>query len=96
MSSASLAYRRSPGVLSRTFSGEVILAAPGVDDFESLSATAGSVWQLLDEPRSLDEIVDALTVRYPNAGPTIGRDVESLIEHLAQRGLVERLRVGDG
>jgi hypothetical protein len=92
---ASVAYRRSAEVLSRAFGGEVVLAAPGVDDFEMLSATAGSVWQLLDEPRSIDEIVDALSARYPNAGRTIGPDVESLVEHLARRGLVERLRVGD-
>jgi hypothetical protein len=93
---ATVAYRRSPEVLSRAFAGEVILAAPGVNDFEMLSTTAGSVWQLLDEPRALDEIVEVLKARYPNAGPAIGPDVESLIEHLAQRGLVERLRAGDG
>jgi hypothetical protein len=96
VSTVSFAYRRSRDVLSRSFAGEVLLAAAGVDDFESLSATAGSVWRLLDEPRSIDEIVGTLAERYPDAGPAIGPDVESLIEYLAQRGLVERLRVGDG
>jgi hypothetical protein len=89
-------FRQAPDVLDRSFDGEVILAAADAEGFESLSATAGGIWRLLAEPRTLDEIVTVLRGAYENEGSTIARDVESLVARLEHRGLVVRETTTDG
>ncbi len=90
-----VAYRRSPRALYRAVGGEVIVALPGRGEIESLSATAGIVWQLLQQPRSADEIVEILRDEFAGSGAEIARDVATLLADLSERGLVEEERVGD-
>ena len=94
MIAGAVKFRQARGVLSRSFGAEVILAPFRREEYESLSETAGAVWSLLDEPRSLDEIVGVLEGAFGTTGVEIAPDVESLIVDLVDRGLVER--VGDG
>ena len=96
MTATLVRFRQTPGVLSRSFGDEVILAPSRRDEYDSLSRTAGAVWNLLGEPRTLDEVVGVLEAAYGTSGVTIARDVEPLIADLVGRGLVERVHDGDG
>ena len=51
-----------------------------------LNATAAEVLELCDGKRSLDDIVDALSVRYE--GADLRADVVELVDAMAQKGLV--------
>ena len=51
-----------------------------------LNPTAAAVLELCDGERSVDEIVNTLSVRYE--GSDLRDDVEGLVEGLTQRGLV--------
>lgn len=90
------AFRRVPDVLFRRIGSEVVLARVDGEDLESLSETAGAVWSLLDEPRSVDELATALRASYGSDRARIARDVEALLDELVGRGVVERVRDLDG
>jgi pyrroloquinoline quinone biosynthesis protein D len=51
-----------------------------------LNPTAAEVLELCDGERSLDDIVDALSGRYP--GTDVRDDVVELVDAMAQKGLV--------
>ena len=55
----------------------------GLDDIGT------SVWRLLNEPRRVDELVDALLGEYEVDREECQRDVIALLGELAVRGLVE-------
>jgi hypothetical protein len=83
-------------VLFRRIGPEVVLARVDGEDLESLSETAGAVWGLLDEPRSVDELATALRASYGSDPARIASDVEALLDELVGRGVVERVRDLDG
>ncbi|MGZ6195745.1 MAG: PqqD family protein, partial [Candidatus Binataceae bacterium] len=48
-----------------------------------------SIWRMLNEPRRVDELVDALLGEYEVDREECQRDVIELVGELAVRGLVE-------
>jgi hypothetical protein len=88
-------YRRATGVPSRTVADRVILARPGRDDFDALTGPAIAVWNLLQEPRTLAELVDTLAWAYHAPRSEIDRDVRALLDDLVERGVVAGGAAGD-
>jgi hypothetical protein len=85
-------YRRAQGVLSRRYADEVLLASMDRDGCEGLSGPATDVWNLLESPRSLADLVGALAPGYSASPALIAKDVDALITTLRERGFVEELR----
>jgi len=86
-------FRRSPSTLWRSVGDGVVLADPSDEGFEELVGAGSAVWALLDEPRSPREIVSILVDVYAGhpGADAIERDVSTILEALAERGLVERI-----
>ena len=84
-------FRRSPKALFRRVGGDIILATPGRDDFDSLSSTASTAWELLDTPKGLDELVNELALEYRMQPPSIVSDVAALLLDLLRRGWIEEV-----
>lgn len=84
-------FRRSPQALHRRVGGDVILARPGRDDFDSLSSTAGAAWELLETPKRLDDLVKHLATTYGMQPHSIISDVAELLLELLRRGWVEEV-----
>jgi hypothetical protein len=82
-------FQRSPGALFRRVGGDVILARPGREDFDSLSSTASAAWELLDTPKGLDQLVNELAVQYGMQPHSITSDVAALLLDLLRRGWIE-------
>jgi coenzyme PQQ synthesis protein D (PqqD) len=85
-------FRRSASTLWRDVGGEILLAPPGREDFDQLTGTAATVWLLLEEPQSLEELVGTLADLYGTEAESITVDVERLVSDLVQSGSV---REGD-
>jgi coenzyme PQQ synthesis protein D (PqqD) len=67
----------------------VILLPVGVDDPVTLPGTGASVWDLLEEPATLAELVSILSEAYQPADPSeVERDVRSLLAELESLGAV--------
>lgn len=82
-------YRRAAGVPSRTVADRVILARPDRDDFDALTGSAVAVWNLLQEPRTVAELVETLAWAYRTPRGQIERDVAALLRDLLERGVIE-------
>jgi hypothetical protein len=85
-------YRRADGVLFRSFADEVLLTSMDLDGCEGLSGPATDVWNLLESPRSLADLVGALAPEYRAPPAVMSEDVDALITELRERGFVEELR----
>ena len=84
-------FRRSPTALFRRVGGEVILATPGREEFDSLSSTASTAWELLDTPKDLDTLVNQLALEYRMQPHSIVSDVAALVLDLLRRGWIEEV-----
>ena len=82
-------FHRAVGVPSRTVADRVIIARPGRDDYDALTGPAVAIWNLLQEPRSLTELVDTLAWAYQAPPSEIERDIRALLDDLLERGAVE-------
>jgi hypothetical protein len=58
--------------------------------YYGLNAVGARVWSLLQEPRTVAEICDAIAAEYDVERPVCERDVLSLVDQLAGQRLVER------
>jgi len=81
--------RRSPRALWRSVGAEVLLTARERDDFDHLSETAGIVWQVLDAPMTLEDLVIALGDVYGLPPGEIVDDVGRLVRDLRESGWIE-------
>ena len=84
-------FRRSPDALHRRVGGDVILATPHREDFDSLSSTASAAWELLDSPKGLDQLVNELALEYQMQPHAIVSDVAALLLDLLRRGWIEEV-----
>lgn len=85
-------YRRAGDVLFRRYADEVVLTSMDRDGCEGLTGPATDVWNLLESPRSLADLVGALAPGYQASPAVIAKDVDALISSLRERGFVEEVR----
>lgn len=84
-------FRRSPNALFRRVGGDIILATAEREDFDSLSSTASAAWELLDNPKGLDQLVNELAMEYGMQPHSIVSDVAALLLDLLRRGWIEEV-----
>jgi len=88
-------YRRAASAVKRSVAGEVFLVpvTNGVADVMSLyvlNPTAEVIWDLLEEPRSLNEICEHIRQVTGEAGSHVREDCCNFLNQLEELGLVER------
>ena len=64
----------------------VLLPVSSLDEPFALAATGPELWELLAEPRTLDDLVDHLTQRHGADPATVAADVAPLLERLLELG----------
>lgn len=88
-------FRRSPSVITRGVGDEVLAAVPARDDFHCLAGTALAVWDLLEVPRTLPELVRIAAAAYSTESERIASDIDRLVDDLIAEGLVEEVEETD-
>lgn len=92
-------YRKSQDTVTRHIGGETLLVpithvGADLQKVYLLNETAAAVWELLDEPRSSEEVAAALLEQFEEDTPgQLQEDVAALIEDLLARGFVEPVDV---
>ncbi|MGH2703129.1 MAG: PqqD family protein [Actinomycetota bacterium] len=82
-------FSQRPGVLQRVVGEEILVTTARSTEISSLSGSAALQWRMLDEPRTLDEIVSGLAGVYGVASRAIRSDVEALLDELLRRDLAQ-------
>jgi hypothetical protein len=86
-------WRRREDVVNRTVVDGVLVLGPTGAEPVTLEGTALTVWQALEEPRSLDDLVRILSEQFSPA-PSLGSDVAGLLVELEAAGLISQVEPG--
>lgn len=87
-------YVRSNSVVSRMIAGELLIipVRGGVGDLASiygLNPVGSAIWQAIAQPRTTDEIVDAIDQEFEGDRAKIQQDVELFLAEMNSAGLVK-------
>ena len=85
---ASTLYSRSEEILWRRVGPQVLVADPAGGDVASLSEPTSATWLLLEEPRTIDTIIDALAGEFDVVPSGIAGHVSRILRTLEQRGWI--------
>ena len=77
------------GQLSTSLAGEVVILDVEGGTYFGLDGVGARVWELLQAPRPVADIVDRLAPEYDVARDILAADVHELLEDLAGRGLID-------
>ena len=69
----------------------MVVLAPGADEPVTVAGSGGEVWDLLDRPRSAEELVSELSGRFAADPETIRADVVALLAELVDAGALEEV-----
>jgi hypothetical protein len=83
---------RSSHVLSRSFADETLVAAPDGGEVDRFTASAAAVWDLLEEPRSFDDLIAIVGATYGAPAEIVAGDLEPFVRELIDRGWVLEVR----
>jgi hypothetical protein len=70
--------------------GEIVILDEEEGAYYGFQGVGARVWELLQEPRSVDEIVAALMREYDVEDSRCRHDLADLLEELSRRGMVTR------
>lgn len=79
----------TPGVVSTSIPGEVVILDPAGDSYFSLQGAGQTVWEILQSgPSTVADLTAAIVDAYEVDGATAERDLLALLDDLLARGLV--------
>ena len=84
-------YRRYIDTLVADIDGELVILSMEAGNYYSIAGIGTLIWELLDQPRSLDELVDAVMADYDVERERCAADVGAFVEELTTRNLVEAI-----
>lgn len=79
---------RSSDVLSALVGEEIVLIHVDAGLYFGLEKTARSIWELLELPRSFDDLCQALADRYRSDPVTLRAETERFVQEMANEGIV--------
>ena len=88
LSSRSL-IRRSPNHVATDMAGETVVLDMKSGMYYGMEGVAGTIWTLLDQPRTVADIQAAVVAEYEVDVENCERDVMAFVESLRSAGLVE-------
>ena len=79
----------SQNPVSANLAGEAVILDPDSGMYYGLNEVGARVWELIQEPKMVDEIRDALLAEYEVEPERCQQDLFALLQNLADKGLVE-------
>ena len=80
---------QNKSIACRVIDGTAILIRPDSAHVKALNRTGTRIWELLAEPRSLEELADDLCGRFEIDRETALADAKAFLEELRAKGLVD-------
>lgn len=79
---------RNPDLISSEIDGEVVMMSIEDGSYFAIGGVGGRVWELLNSPVSIEEIVTKLTTEFDIDEQSCRRDVVNFIQSLLKDGVV--------
>jgi hypothetical protein len=84
-------FQRDPAALEASVGTDTVLCSIESGKFCDVNAVGGRIWTLLEQPRSIAEIVSGLRERYSVDETTCLRDIEPFLAALEGAHLISRV-----
>jgi hypothetical protein len=81
-------YVRRPELNAVEMDGELVMMGQEQGEYYGLRDVAASIWNLLAEPRTLDDLVRLVGEEYSVAPETCRPDIEAFLDELVGKALV--------
>lgn len=81
--------RRADGALEGTVEDQLVVLQTANGEYAGLAGTAVRIWQLIERPTTLGEVIDALAAEYDVPRSECAPDIVECLEGLRRKGLVE-------
>lgn len=79
---------RNPEMVSSVIDGEAVMMSVEKGEYYGLNPVATDIWNMLEEPLSIYELIDMLTDKYDVCPSQCKHDVLIFLEALVQKNLV--------
>lgn len=83
-------YRRADGLLAAGVGDELLMMSVELGKYFNLNPVGTRIWELLESPRTVDDLVEALTGEYDVSADTARSEVERFLSALEERKLLLR------
>jgi hypothetical protein len=81
---------RNPEVCAAELDGEICLFEPVKAEYLNLNATGSAIWNLLEQPTEVEQLLTALQSRYAVDASTCRQDTETFIGEALKRGMLQQ------
>jgi len=81
-------YRRAVDLMEADLGDELVALDPNAGDCFGFNSVATSVWRQLEEPRTFEELRDALLDEYEIDQQQCAQELKELLENMSERGLI--------
>jgi PqqD family protein of HPr-rel-A system len=85
---ATAAWQRDGALPFQRMEDEAIVVNPRTREVHLFNGTAARIWELLEAPRSIDELCGALGDEFEAEPAALRREVEAFVADLGGRGLI--------
>ena len=81
---------RNPEVCAAELDAEICLFEPVKAEYLNLNATGSAIWNLLEQPIEVEQLLTALQSRYAVDASTCRQDTEAFISEALKRGMLQQ------
>jgi hypothetical protein len=80
---------RDPDMIAAEMDGDVVMMSIERGEYFGIGGVGTRLWELVEEPRSVDDLCAAICREYEVDEGTCRRDVSAFVEELLGRGLLQ-------
>ena len=80
--------KRKSGLMTANMNGSAVMMDIATGKYYNLGETGGRIWDLLEQPATLADLIRTLTSEYEVSAEQCKADVLSFLQQLADRGLL--------
>jgi len=84
-------YQQAQGLMSSQIDGELVLMSVENGFYYGLDSIGADIWGRLEEPVSLEQLVDQLCKEYAGERSKIRQDVQSLLDDMCTQRILQVL-----
>ena len=89
MTAAERAYERRPGHVAASLGEELAVLDMASGSYLGFNATAAHVWRLLDQPRTLGALCQAMTQEFDVDADRCRAELHELLDQMLAAGLIQ-------
>jgi len=82
-------YRRNADILAANVDDDLVMMSIRAGNYYNIGGVGTLVWELLSQPRSLDDLIDGVVADYDVERERCAADIGAFVEKLVSLNLIE-------